>query len=416
MLRRRSNRLLVLLIFVLFAVQGSGEGVTVLHPETRISLSDGHPGEKLGFDVAGDGDTFIASTSPYISTDKTAAVYVYVRSEDNQWLQQAKLILSAERRDDELGSIDISKNTIVVTEPNFGNVYIFAREGNAWVQQAKLSSPASSGLSFGRTVAIDGDTVVVGDEGAVHVYVRQPGTANWSYQAKLTAPGDYKKYYAFGPTVDISGNTIVVGIGKYRGGSASVFVRHPGTTAWVQQTELVPIVERTDLRSDFVLVKSQQRLSGSCSVSIDSDRIVVGSCGESAVYLFERSSTKSTWTQTARLVPQGGRRGFLAPYGFGIETAIQGNVIAVLAKDYSSLFSGVEAPVYLFGRSEDGQWMQQAKVLPLVDFPDEHGFFSIALWNNRLAAGEIFAKNEQGVIGGAVHILDISAVNLQLNH
>ncbi|HEY9696991.1 MAG TPA: hypothetical protein V6D10_06995 [Trichocoleus sp.] len=81
---------------MLFAVQGSGEGVTVLYPKTRVSLNDGQAGEKLGFDVAGDGDTFIASTSPYISTDKTktAAVYVYVRTKGNQWLQQAKLIPS----------------------------------------------------------------------------------------------------------------------------------------------------------------------------------------------------------------------------------------------------------------------------------------------------------------------------------
>jgi hypothetical protein len=106
----------------------------------------------------------------------------------------------------------------------------------------------------------------------------------------------------------------------------------------------------------------------------------------------------------------------MAPYGFGIEVAVEGDAIAVLAKDYSSLFSGVEAPVYLFRQSENGQWMQQLKVLPSTDFPDENGFFSVAVWDSRMVAGEIFAKNEQGVVGGAVHILDVPAENIQSLH
>jgi hypothetical protein len=76
------------------------------------------------------------------------------------------------------------------------------------------------------------------------VYVRQSGTATWSYQAKLTAPGDYKEYFSFGHTVDIYQDTIVIGIGKYDGGSASVFVRRPGTTSWLQQAELIPQREK----------------------------------------------------------------------------------------------------------------------------------------------------------------------------
>ncbi|HEY9301448.1 MAG TPA: hypothetical protein VIQ31_34810 [Phormidium sp.] len=63
-------------------------------------------------------------------------------------------------------------------------------------------------------------------------------------------------------------------------------------------------------------------------------------------------------------------------------------------KKYSSWFTGVEAAVYRFGRSGDGQWVQQSKVLPIINFPDEFGFSSIAPWDKRLTAGEISTQNE----------------------
>ncbi len=93
-----------------------------------------------------------------------------------------------------------------------------------WVHQAYLKSENNQdGDYFGYPVAIDGDTLVVaasnenilesGDDddrlqGGVYVFVRSG--ENWSLQERLTAsngaPGDL-----FGFSVDISGDTIVVG-------------------------------------------------------------------------------------------------------------------------------------------------------------------------------------------------------------
>ncbi|MBD2028319.1 hypothetical protein H6F80_28605 [Leptolyngbya sp. FACHB-711] len=91
---------------------------------------------------------------------------------------------------------------------------------------------------------------------------------------------------------------------------------------------------------------------------------------------------------------------------------LKGNVVAVLAKNYSSLFAGLEAPVYLFECDSKGQWTQQVKMLPNRSFPNEAGFASVAVWNNTIAAGEIFAKKQE-IITGAVHILDIPNMNSQ---
>src|SRR6266581_3247998 len=91
---------------------------------------------------------------------------------------------------------------------------------------------------FGAAVAISGDTVVVGApsdddagtaSGSAYVFVRSGGT--WSQQQKLTA-GDAAPYDAFGCSVAISGNTVVVGAPafnmsapRYPPGSAYVFER-----------------------------------------------------------------------------------------------------------------------------------------------------------------------------------------------
>lgn len=423
MFRRRSSRFFVLFVAMLFALPGSAVNLNVMISETQITPADPQRGEFIGLDVAGDGNTLIVSTDPDIGSRGTPAVYVFSRSQENRWVQQAKLIPDEGRLNSEFGqSIDISGNTIAVGDPNFDYIYIFVQEGNAWTLQAKLPEPKNARLRFGRSVAIDKDTVVVGDEGLAHVYARHTGTTKWSYRTTLIAPvvsDTLLAYYAFGDDVDISGDTIVVSIGKYRGGAASVFVHHPSTGTWVQQAELVPIKERIRMGAELIPETIPTRISGGCAVSIHRNRIVVGACGDGsgslstaigAAYIFERNPNKNTWTQKARLAPQGAHKGLLAPYGFGSDIAIVGDTVAVLAKGYSSLFSGVEAPVYLFKRYEDGQWLQQAKVLPTANFPDRYGFFSVAAWDNTIAAGEIFAKDDrENLIGGAVHIVEPDA-------
>src|SRR5262249_23032652 len=96
-----------------------------------------------------------------------------------------------------------------------GAAYVFVRSGSAWTQQQKLT--ASDGVTndaFGTSVALSGDTAIVGADGeasyqgAAYVFVRS-GSA-WTEQSELTAShgtaGD-----AFGTSVAVDGNTVVVG-------------------------------------------------------------------------------------------------------------------------------------------------------------------------------------------------------------
>ena len=121
------------------------------------------------------------------------------------------------------GAIAIDTDTLVVgarkLNSNTGAAYVFTRSGTSWSQQAKLTgSDITTNDLFGWSVDISGDTIVVGAKdkssgsttnvGAVYVFTRS-GTS-WSQQAKLT-PSSVSQMQLFGQSVAISGDTIVVG-------------------------------------------------------------------------------------------------------------------------------------------------------------------------------------------------------------
>jgi hypothetical protein len=317
---------------------------------------------------------------------------------NGSWSQQAYLKASNTGEGDTFGfSVAVSGDTVVVgawfessatTGVNgnqadnsalaSGAAYVFARSGATWSQQAYLkASNTGAGDSFGSSVAIAGDTIVVGafgedsaatgvdgnqadnsaqNAGAAYVFVRSNGT--WSQQAYLKASntdaGD-----AFGWSVAIAGDTVVVGaIGERSGapvvngdqadnsafdaGAAYVFVRS-GTT-WSQQAYLK--ASNTDPNDQF-----------GASVALSDDTIVVGAPGEDspatgvnggnqainiafgagAAYLFVRSGT--TWSQQAYLKASNTGAGD----AFGSAVAVSGDTIIAGAPAEDSAGAGVNA-------------------------------------------------------------------------
>lgn len=269
-------------------------------------------------------------------------------------------------------------------------------------QEAKITaSNADNGDSFGWGVAIDGDTMVVGsrsedsattgingDEtdnsadraGAAYVF-RWDGL-NWIQQAYLKA-SNAEALDVFGTSVDISGDTIVVGApfedsaatdvngnqtdnSALRAGAAYVFVREGGV--WTQEAYLKA-------------ANAEEGDGFGAKVAIYGDIIVVGAPGEAgidprgndsgAAYVFER--VDGIWQQTAYL------KGFSDPdsfdFGaddlFGTAVDIADETIVVGAFGDDSLASGVNGDpspnvasnvgaAYVFVRDGGGAWVQQA--------------------------------------------------------
>ncbi len=168
-------------------------------------------------------------------------------------------------------------------------------------EQRLEASDASPNDEHGWSVAVDGDTAVVGafsadtsaaaDAGAAYVYVRNGTT--WTEQQKLVSSSG-GNVLGFGYSVDIDGDTIVVGEllgrnGLFAAGAAYVFVRT--STTWTEQQKLVA--------SDGVNFDQF-----GFSVAVDGDVVVVGAPfdepdpasdpDQGAAYVFRRTGT--TWS------------------------------------------------------------------------------------------------------------------------
>jgi len=195
--------------------------------QTKITASDGAPGDLFGISIAADGNTIVVGADLHDEKAENAgAVYVYVL-DDNQWKQEAKLMASDGGNTDIFGvRVSISQNTALISARrddidelgiDAGSAYIFVRDGSTWKQEVKLISP--DGLAddrFGRGVALSGDTAIISamnhdangaDAGALYVYKK--GTDGWRYTSKVVAnngmPGD-----RFGWNVALSDDVAVI--------------------------------------------------------------------------------------------------------------------------------------------------------------------------------------------------------------
>jgi uncharacterized repeat protein (TIGR01451 family) len=221
-------------------------------------------------------------------------------------------------------SVDIEGSFAVVGAPRYdpggrtdaGAAFIYRNDGGTWIQEAMLTGPglaADAGDSFGQSVAISGGRVVVGAyeadpgglwaAGAAYVFTRDPDTGTWS-RVRLI-PTDLQIAVNLGYSVDIDGDTILVGAYNYDEGgfvndnddaisnSGTVYVFQFDGTNWVQQARLTaPASDRVD----------SQRFGA--AVALDGDVALIGAMTATETgkaYVFTRTGT--SWSQTATLTP-----------------------------------------------------------------------------------------------------------------
>ncbi|MCP4696630.1 MAG: hypothetical protein GY862_07250, partial [Gammaproteobacteria bacterium] len=211
-------------------------------------IADDAVTKEFGYSVALSGDTALIGAS---WDDGGGSAYVFTRS-GTVWSQQAKLTVD-DAADGVFGtSVALSGDTALIGAPEddygdmswAGSVYVFTRSGTVWSQQAKLiASDAAEESLFGSSVALSGDTALIGAEGdeddsdylgSAYVFIRSG--ADWSQQRKLTAGNaaahdEFNPLFdgdAFGHSVALSGNTVLIGAqnnneGGDGSGSAYVF-------------------------------------------------------------------------------------------------------------------------------------------------------------------------------------------------
>jgi FG-GAP repeat/HYR domain len=267
-------------------------------------------------------------------------------------------------------------------------------------QQKLLASDAAELAAFGWSVAISGETIVVGapfDDvgGSAYVFVRSGGV--WTQQQKLEASdaavGDH-----FGVSVAISGETVVVGAGSDDGaagpgqGSAYVFVRSGGV--WSQQQKL--------LASD-----AAGGDNFGDSVAISGETVVVGAGNDSgsagffhgSVYVFVRSG--GVWSQQQKLLASDAA----ADARFGFSVAISGETVVVGAPFDTGTAGPSPGSAYVFVRS-GGVWSQQQKLEPSAPVVGDTGTFgwSVAISGETVVVGANQADGAAGVSQGSAYV------------
>jgi hypothetical protein len=299
-----------------------------LHADTAGSML-------FGYDVAIEGDTaLIGACEDYYYGIDAGSVFVFIRN-GTTWTQQAKLHASDEQGYDNFGSsVSLSGNSALIgahaNDGDFkGSAYVFTRTGTVWTEEAKLvPSGGSSENLFGNSVDIDGDTALVGAvrddnfRGSVYVFTRTGTT--WIQQQRISVTAGVP-YDVFGYSVALSGDTALIGKPGFLYmpiiGSAYVYTRNG--INWTQQI----ILSSSDGYAGD--------LFGTC-VDIDGDTNIVGAYyhlndvgSAGSAYVFNRNGT--TWVEEAILVPSDGSN----MDTFGNSVAIDDNTIFIGSRFHS---------------------------------------------------------------------------------
>jgi hypothetical protein len=333
--------------------------------EAYLKASNTQTNDAFGTTVALSGNVLVVG-APYENSNATGvngnqddnsasdagAAYVFVRTNEGVWSQQAYLKASNTEAEDYFGyTVEVDGQTIIVgavfedsnatginnnqadnSASNAGAAYVFVFDGLVWSQQAYLkASNTDAQDSFTVSLALDGDTLVVGADGedsngtgqgdnsltnvgAAYVFVRQ-GT-NWSQQAYLKASNP-DELDLFGSFVTLDGDTLAVSAHN----------------------------------------------ESSNATGINGNQADNSLMGSGAVYVFTR--TGETWSQTTYIKASNPGMGD----SFGWEVKLAGNYLLVGARFEASNATGVDGnqednsvpaagAAYLFVRQENS-WTQQ---------------------------------------------------------
>lgn len=333
--------------------------------QAKLIADDGATGDFFGWSVSVSGDTAIigAHDDDDIGLNSGSA-YVFTRS-GTSWNQQAKLIPLDGAAYDNFGySVSLSNDSALIgadsdddNDYTSGSAYVFTRSGTVWSQQAKLiADDGARNDYFGQTVSMEGDTAIIGsyadddngkESGSVYIFERS-GTA-WSQQAKLLAD-DGATYDFFGRSVDLSGDTAIVGAytdddNGSDSGSAYVFTRSDGI--WSQQAKLVPSDGAANDNFGY-------------SVGISENIAIVGAyyddnpdINSGSAYVFIRDDM--AWGQQAKLSAADGE----ISDNFGCSVSLSGDtaLIGAYKDDGTDLVEGTvldQGSVYLFRLHKSG--------------------------------------------------------------
>jgi hypothetical protein len=348
---------IIVLLVAIFTLLPIFQARTKWVQEAVISYDE--PG-RLPAGYAIDGNTLVNLTwqSDLKKLGSPGPIYIYTYNGKN-WLQQAQITRPEEKTQEGYGLgnywITISGDTILV------GTNVFTRSGNSWSLSTKLQPPSFENLGTAQSIALDGDSVVISLKYAIHVFRHDRDTGNWLFEAeikRIDTETDYTSKLA------IDEDTIVDGFRVYRRSS---------TNDWLPEAELSlngkPIrkISRVDISGNTIVVGMQTEFT-------DRD-------GRGTAHVFERNPNTGVWEYKTKLVPHD-----IVPfaiYGFGSSIDIDGSIIVAghgfdVTNNLAWALSGWYVPqpkgrAYIFVRNKNGRWLRSAKLRPSNNQPTAGG-------------------------------------------
>ena len=322
---------------------------------------------------------------------------------------QGEVILSPADADEGINwgrSVDIKGTTLIA---GYGSklgdndgVYIMEQKGGAWeVLNHFLSPNQGQADRFGHAVALEENLAVIGapeqggrlgvlGDGLGEVYVyRRGGEGHFSLMRAIKAEGAQDRGW-FGFSVDVSGNTLIVGAPFHDEERGAVYVYVLEGTTWKQQAKL---------QADDAGQKN--RFSWDCAIG--EDTIVVGAPlaaaparNSGAAYVFKRQG--EDWTQVAKLAPDGGAGGDT----FGVAVDISKSRIIVGADRDNNRVARLSGAAYIF-KAVGNIYTQETKLT--ADELQEGASFgrTVAIDVNRVLVGAPSTDTKIGNDSGAVY-------------
>ena len=378
----------------------------------------------FGFSLASSGDYLFVGAYP--ENDMRGRVYVFKRNQGgtNNWGLLKTLTSSDADYSDFLGTALAASGDILVVGAtgddqkgeDAGAAYIFSKDQGGtdnWGQVKKLV--ASDGVIWdmlGNSVAIYSLTVVVGssrnpymkdDPGAAYIFERdQGGLNNWGEVKKLT-PADGAADDAFGRSVSIYADDVVIGAPDHYNliagnGAVYIFSRNQGGLGnWGQVKKLVS-TDADEYNND----------NFGQSVSISDDDILVGAPRTApisnaynnygAAYLFNRyQGGLNNWGQVKKLEASD----YSNNANFGCRVLLE-NDYAFIGAYYKNNYRGA---AYLYERNTGGagNWGNVTKLIAQDGQPMDCFGGSLAKNGDMLFVGAA-SNDEAGESAGATYI------------
>ena len=275
---------------------------------------------------------------------------------------------------------------------------------SSWEVSKLTASDAAVDDDFGdHSIDISGDTLVVGaynkggSAGAVYVFTRNTTGSGWVERVKLTTSNNVGNG-KFGERVRIQDDTIVVSAPSddSNKGAVYIFTRNtPGdlTSGWTEQYK---ITGSQSIAGDYL----------SKGLDLYGDTLIVGSYhadngsgaygGEAYVFTRTAGNINSSWTERARLVPTidhgAGDR-------FGNHISLYEDTVAIGAYGDGGNATG---SFYIFTRTTPGDltsgWTERQKITAHDAASDDYYGWAISLYENTLMVGAMEENSDKGKV------------------